>query len=149
MPIKTLKPSGGLMSSKAAQIGVGVATGGAAGGALALAKSSNPALGTALGVAGFGKPTAAKDPLPANNLVNLEQPELGSQFQGNAPDLGDSAMVRRYTLADPQDHAAVIEQGLAGLKSLKEQLPDIYGDIANEVAPALLQAKHFHLGKGQ
>lgn len=147
MPIQKLKPSGGVMGSKAASVAVGFATGGPAGAALALGAANNPNIGKIANAMSMGK--AAAGAAPAAEVEGFEMPELGAKFEGNAPSLVDSPMARRYSLAPEQDHAAVVEDGLAGLQELREKYPELYGGIAEEVAPALLQAKHFHLGKGR
>lgn len=164
MPIQKMKSSGGLGGSKAAAVGVGIATGGLAGGALNLLSANNPSMGAIIRAAQLGK-DAKEAVAPEYSSIGVARTGVGgtvglggqemvealgptAPLPTRGPNLGvipqDNPLARRLNVGS-QDPAAAVEEGLAGLRQLREQYPDIYGSIAEEAAPALLKAKHFNL----
>lgn len=160
MPVQPIKKSSnGIMGSPAVNAVMAYYTGGAGAAAASLVGSKNKPLGAVVGSKFGGAGNVAQGGTSdIGNSPGFQTPEIGSQFSSQGPRLGvditeqDNPMTRRMSLdsaSPPADHAAVIEDGLKGLQDLRDSNPDLYAQIAPDVAPAFLEVKHFHLKGGQ
>lgn len=138
MAIKQLPPSQGILGSKALGVGLGFATGGPAGAALALASENNPAISKIAklgGMAGSGGSATSEVAEGSTNPVSdtLQSPNIGDGFRQD-----QSPMGRRLSLSTVDDPKRIIQDGLDALWHA-----DVSPEMRADIAVPLLQAKHY------
>lgn len=148
MPVKIAQGprQTGFMDSKAFKVGMGFATGGPVGAAMALAGSSNPglgAIGRAVGAAGGGGESNGPVEMEAPQAINPNQATQQMQQQQNQQmQAQPDSPVARAIQARTTDPKFAVMDGLSALED-----PSVPDYIRQEYAQPLLMAKHYKMGR--